>query len=101
MSQLQKTFASPVHQELALRKVGSRQQAFDETILHYYNDMIELFDMIDINMSDQYKVAYLKAGLKVSLKREVMRNKSTDINRIPRGGSIRREVRSIIERTSE
>ena len=73
VSQLQKTFSSPIHQELALRKVGTRQQAVDETVLHYYNDMVELFDIIDINMSDQYKVAYLKAGLKVSLKREVMR----------------------------
>lgn len=71
--QMKKAFSLPLHQELALRKVGARQQGSSETVLHYYNDMIELFDMIDINMTDQYKVAYLKASLKVSLKKEVMR----------------------------
>ncbi|CAF1363628.1 unnamed protein product [Rotaria sordida] len=71
--QLQKTFSSILHQELALKKVGSRQQGLDETVLHYYNDMIELFDMINLNMNEQYKVGYLKAGLKISLKKEVIR----------------------------
>ncbi|CAF3618099.1 unnamed protein product [Rotaria sp. Silwood1] len=71
--QLQKTFSSILHQELALKQVGSRQQGLNETVLHYYNEMMELFDMIDLNMNEQYKVAYLKAGLKISLKKEVMR----------------------------
>jgi hypothetical protein len=70
---IQKTFSSPFHQELALKRIGNRQQGLNETVLHYYNDMIELCDMIDIKMSDEYKIAYLKAGLKISLKREVMR----------------------------
>ncbi|CAF4866528.1 unnamed protein product, partial [Rotaria socialis] len=61
--EIHKTFSSIMHQELALKKVGSRQQAYDETVLHYYNDMIELFDMIDLNMNDHYKIAYLKVGL--------------------------------------
>lgn len=72
-TQIQKTFSSILHQELALKKVGSRQQEFDETVLHYYNDMMELFDMIDLCMSDHYKIGYLKAGLKMSLKKEVIR----------------------------
>jgi len=63
--------------ELALKKVGSRQQGLDETVLHYYNDMMELFAMIDMDMTEQYKVKYLKAGLKVSLKKEVMRKDLT------------------------
>ncbi|CAM2716471.1 unnamed protein product [Rotaria socialis] len=71
--EIHKTFSSIMHQELALKKVGSRQQAYDETVLHYYNDMIELFDMIDLNMNDHYKIAYLKVGLKTSLKKEVIR----------------------------
>jgi hypothetical protein len=75
--QIQKTFSSPMLQELALKKVGSRQQGLDETVLHYYNDMMELFAMIDMDMTDQYKVKYLKAGLKVSLKKEVMRKDPT------------------------
>jgi hypothetical protein len=75
--QIQKTFSSPMLQELALKKVGSRQQGLDETVLHYYNDMMELFAMIDMYMTDQYKVKYLKAGLKVSLKKEVMRKDPT------------------------
>ncbi|CAF4433460.1 unnamed protein product [Didymodactylos carnosus] len=71
--QIQKTFSSTMHQELAIKKVGARQQGLDETILHYYNDMMELFDMMDTDMTDQLKVAYLKADLKVSLKKDVMR----------------------------
>ncbi|CAF1495147.1 unnamed protein product [Rotaria sp. Silwood1] len=35
--------------------------------------MMELFDTIDLNMNDQYKVAYLKVGLKISPKKEVIR----------------------------
>jgi hypothetical protein len=73
VTQIYKTFSSPLHQELALKQVGNRQQGLDETVLHYFNDMMELLDMIDMKMIDQYKVAYLKAGLKVSLKKEVMR----------------------------
>ncbi|CAF3793711.1 unnamed protein product [Rotaria magnacalcarata] len=60
--EIHKTFSSIMHQELALKKVGSRQQAYDETVLHYYNDMIELFDIIDSNMNDHYKIAYLKVA---------------------------------------
>ncbi|CAF4955322.1 unnamed protein product [Rotaria sp. Silwood1] len=71
--EIHKTFSSIMHHELALKKVGSRHQDCDETVLHYYNDMIELFDMIDLNMNDHYKVSYLKAGLKTSLKKEVIR----------------------------
>ncbi|CAF0911664.1 unnamed protein product [Didymodactylos carnosus] len=65
--QIQKTFSSTLHQELAIKKIGARQQGLDETILHYYNDMM------DTDMNGQLKVAYLKAGLKVSLKKDVMR----------------------------
>ncbi|CAF5125365.1 unnamed protein product, partial [Rotaria sp. Silwood1] len=71
--QLQKTFSSIFHQELALKKLSNHQQGLDETVLHYYNDMMESFDTIDLNMNDQYKVAYLKVGLKISLKKEVIR----------------------------
>lgn len=73
IEQIQRAFASPIHQELAMKKVGNRQQSMDETVLHYYNDMLELFDMIDIRMPIAYKVAYLKAGLKASIKKEVVR----------------------------
>lgn len=78
IDQIQRAFASPVHQELAMKKVGSRQQNMDETVLHYYNDMLELFDMIDIRMPIAYKVAYLKAGLKSSIKKEVVRRNPTN-----------------------
>ncbi|CAF1437902.1 unnamed protein product [Adineta ricciae] len=71
--QIRQTFSLPLHRELALRKVGTRDQGMNETVLHYYNDMMELFDTIDTKMTDQYKVAYLKAGVKASLKKEVMR----------------------------
>jgi hypothetical protein len=71
--QIQETFESTIHQELAIRKVGSRQQGISETVMQYYNDMVELFDMIDSDMNDELKVAYLKTGIKVSLKKDVMR----------------------------
>jgi hypothetical protein len=67
--QIHTTFSSIFHQELALKQVGTRQQGLDETVLHYYNDMMQLFDIIDMEMPGQYNVAYLKAGLKLSLKR--------------------------------
>ena len=70
---IQKAFSSAWLQEMAIKKVGTRQQAATETVLHYHNDMMELFDMIDVNMTDQLKVIYLKTGLKISLKKEVSR----------------------------
>jgi hypothetical protein len=98
--QIQKTFSSPLHQELPLRKVGTRQQGLDETVLHYYNDMIELFDMIDIKMSDQYKVAYLKAGLRPSLKKRDDAKRSTNINTVFGISTNRREIEIIVELTN-
>jgi hypothetical protein len=58
---------------VAVKKVGTRQQGMNETVLHYHNEMMELFDMIDITMADPLKVIYLKTGLKLSLKKEVLR----------------------------
>ena len=70
---IQKAFSSAWLQEMAIKKVGARQQGLSETVLHYHNEMMELFDMIDMNMDDQLKVIYLKTGLKLSLKKEVLR----------------------------
>jgi hypothetical protein len=36
--------------KLVLKIVNNRQQDLNETDLHYYNDMMELFDMIDVNI---------------------------------------------------
>ncbi|CAF1561871.1 unnamed protein product, partial [Adineta ricciae] len=52
---------------------GTRVQGVEETVLHYYHEMIELCDMIDNDMNDELKVGYLLAGVKVSLRKEVMR----------------------------
>jgi len=73
VEQIQKTFSSTMHQKLALKNVGSRLQSLDETVLHYYNDMMTLFRTIGLSMNDQLKVAYLRAGLQVSLQKEVSR----------------------------
>lgn len=73
IEQIEKAFSSPLHQEMAIKTVGTRQQGINETVLHYYNDMVELFDLIDNDMPEEYKVSYLKTGLKVSIKKEVMR----------------------------
>lgn len=51
VSQMQKkTFSLPFDKELALKKVTNRRQSLNETDLHYYNDMMELFDMIDMSI---------------------------------------------------
>jgi hypothetical protein len=73
VEQIQKAFSSPIHQKLALKQVGSRIQGMDESVLHYYNEMMELFKTIEATMDDGLKVAYLKAGLKASLLKEVLR----------------------------
>ena len=73
VEQIQRAFSSAWLQEVAIKKVGTRQQGMNETVLHYYNEMMELFDMIDIKMDDHLKVIYLKTGLKLSLKKEVLR----------------------------
>lgn len=73
VTSIQKTFSSTWLQELAIQKVGSRQQGGAETILHYYNEMMELFDTIDFKMADNLKVIYLTTGLKSSIKKEVLR----------------------------
>ena len=73
IQQIQRAFSSAWLQEVAIKKVGTRQQGMNETVLHYHNEMMELFDMIDINMDDHLKVIYLKTGLKLSLKKEVLR----------------------------
>ncbi|CAF1521775.1 unnamed protein product [Didymodactylos carnosus] len=70
---IQRTYASTFANEVAISQLGQRHQGFDETVMHYYNDMMELFDVIDNRMSDSLKVSYLKSGLKLSLKKEVSR----------------------------
>ena len=75
INRTQKAFSSAWLQEVAIKKVGARQQGLNETVMHYHNEMMELFDMIDINMDDHLKVIYLNTGLKLSLKKEVLRRK--------------------------
>ena len=53
--------------------MAQRNQGFDETVMHYYNELMELFDVMDNDMNDLLKVSYLKHGLKLSLKKEVSR----------------------------
>ena len=61
---IQKAFSSNWIKESAIKKVGSRQRGMGETILHYYNEMVELFDTIDSKMADPLKVMYLTTGFK-------------------------------------
>ncbi|CAF1594670.1 unnamed protein product, partial [Adineta steineri] len=70
---IKQTYSSAFAKEAAITQVAQRNQGLDETVMHYYNDMIELFDVIDHHMNDLLKVSYLKNGLKLSLKKEVSR----------------------------
>jgi hypothetical protein len=70
---IKQTYSSTFAMEAAISQVAQRYQGFDETVMHYYNDMMELFDVMDNSMNDLLKVNYLKHGLKLSLKKEVSR----------------------------
>ncbi|CAF1616102.1 unnamed protein product [Didymodactylos carnosus] len=70
---IEKTYSSTFAKEVAISQLGQRRQGLDETVMHYYNDMMELFEVMDDRMSDSLKVSYLKSGLKLSLKKEVRR----------------------------
>ncbi|CAF1243445.1 unnamed protein product [Didymodactylos carnosus] len=70
---IEKTYSLSFAKEVAISQVGQRHQGLDETVMHYYNDMMELFDVMDNRMSDSLKISYLKNGLKLSLKKEVSR----------------------------
>ncbi|CAF1106349.1 unnamed protein product [Adineta ricciae] len=56
-------FTSPMHRNVAIKQIGTRVQGVEETVLHYYHEMIELCDMIDNDMNDELKVGYLLAGV--------------------------------------
>lgn len=71
--EIQKAFSSPVHRNLAIKQIGNRVQGMEESVLHYYHEVMELCDMIDQEMKDELKVGYLLAGVKLSLQKEVMR----------------------------
>ncbi|CAF2994422.1 unnamed protein product [Rotaria sp. Silwood2] len=68
-----KTFSSSFAKEVAINQVSQRRQGLNETVMHYYSEMMELFYIMDHQMSDSLKVSYLKTGLKLSLKKEVSR----------------------------
>ncbi|CAF1557431.1 unnamed protein product, partial [Adineta steineri] len=65
--------ARHVHRSLAIKQIGNRVQGLEETVLHYYLEMMEICDMIDHEMKEELKVGYLLAGIKLSLQKEVMR----------------------------
>ncbi|CAF1581621.1 unnamed protein product [Didymodactylos carnosus] len=75
LRELRATFSSSFSKEAAIKQIGNRQQRIDETVLHYYTDMMELANRIDHQMNGELKVVYLTTGLKISLKKEVLRNK--------------------------
>ncbi|CAF0786244.1 unnamed protein product [Adineta steineri] len=78
--EIQNAFSSPVHRSLAIKQIGNRVQGLEETVLHYYHEMMELCDMIDHEMKDELKVGYLLAGIKLSLQKEVMRRNPRNPN---------------------
>ena len=71
--EIQKSFSSPVHRSLAIKQIGNQRQGLEETVLHYYHEIMELCDTIDSEMKDELKVGYLLNGVKMSLQKEIMR----------------------------
>lgn len=58
-------------------KLKQRKQSNDETIVSYFDDVINLCREIDANMSERIIIQYLISGLHPRLKREVSRHESS------------------------
>jgi hypothetical protein len=54
-----------------------RKQLHDESIVSYYDDVINLCREIDPNMSEQYIIQHLMSGLNPKLKKELFRRESS------------------------
>ncbi|CAF1612929.1 unnamed protein product [Didymodactylos carnosus] len=70
-AEIAKTYSSPAAQQLAAQQLQNRKQGLQESVMHYYNDIHELCEAMDNQMTDQSKLIYLSQGLKLSLHKEV------------------------------
>ncbi|CAF4035494.1 unnamed protein product, partial [Didymodactylos carnosus] len=68
-----KTYSSPAAKQLAAQQLQSRRQGLQESVMHYYNEILQLCETMDSQMTDQSKLIYLLQGLKLSLQKEVAR----------------------------
>ncbi|CAF4227808.1 unnamed protein product, partial [Didymodactylos carnosus] len=71
--EIAKTYSSPAAKQLAAQQLQSRRQGLQESVMHYYNDILQLCETMDSQMTDQSKLIYLLQGLKLSLHKEVAR----------------------------
>ena len=55
-------------------KLKQRKQSIDESIVSYYDDVVNLCREIDPNMSERVTIQYLISGLHPRLKREISRH---------------------------
>ncbi|CAF4699019.1 unnamed protein product, partial [Didymodactylos carnosus] len=72
-TEIAKTYLSPAAKQLAAQQLQSRRQGLQESVMHYYNDILQLCETMDNQMTDQSKLIYLLQGLKLSLHKEVAR----------------------------
>ncbi|CAF1299626.1 unnamed protein product, partial [Didymodactylos carnosus] len=71
--EIAKTYSSPAAKQLAARQLQSPRQGLQESVMHYYNDILQLCETMDSQMTDQSKLIYLLQGLKLSLHKEAAR----------------------------
>jgi hypothetical protein len=75
-SELKTTFSSLIRDEIAFQRLP-RQQKSSETIIDYYNRVLDLCKQADPDMSDESIVKYLKQGVKQSFREKIMEQDPT------------------------
>ncbi|CAF1052466.1 unnamed protein product [Didymodactylos carnosus] len=67
---------------LASKKLRNREQGLQESVIDYCEDVIELCETVDPDMTDQSNLNYLMQGLKSSLKKRSSTKKTIKSTRI-------------------
>ncbi|CAF3804972.1 unnamed protein product [Rotaria sp. Silwood1] len=75
-NELKTTFSSSIRDEMAFQRLP-RQQNHNETIIDYYNHVLDLCKQADPNMSDESIVKYLKQGVKQSFHEKIIEQDPT------------------------
>ncbi|CAF2966380.1 unnamed protein product [Rotaria sp. Silwood2] len=75
-NELKTTFSSSIRDEMAFQRLP-RQQNHNETIIDYYNHVLDLCKQADPNMSDESIVKYLKQGVKQSFREKIIEQDPT------------------------
>lgn len=66
--EIRQAFGSTKAKEIAFEQLRNYKQTLNQSIIQYYEKIIELCKKVDSNMSDTMKLHYLMAGMKDSMK---------------------------------